>query len=384
MRARITGELIRRKGFTAVAVEADWPDAAVIDSRVRRRPVATGSEATFRRFPTWMWANREVADFVDWLRAHNDTVEDPHRQVSFSRARPVLAVHFARRGARLPRPGRPRRRSSGAGPLRLSDPLGARPGALRPRGADRRVHRVRGRRRRDADRPAASTARADRPRRRHVLRRGAERARRRQRRALLPGHVPRVGRLVEPARPAHVRDAAGRARPPRPGHQGRGVGAQLPHRGRLGDRDGRTRRAQRRPALSARVRRRRVPGRLRHRRRHGGRGVGLGWPDGTQGGAPVAPPELRAAVPRQRDPGDAARPARARPTRGPRRARRSPPGTGHRGDLPARDRAAEPLLPGRLPDQFDEYVWFDRTGAVDPLPARASGEELPDTYPFGV
>jgi protein-L-isoaspartate(D-aspartate) O-methyltransferase len=72
MRARITRELIARRGFSFVAVEADWPDAARIDEYVlgdaRRSNVAF---TPFERFPTWMWRNQEVHDFVDWLRAYN-------------------------------------------------------------------------------------------------------------------------------------------------------------------------------------------------------------------------------------------------------------------------------------------------------------------------
>ncbi len=83
MRERITRELIEHKGFTVVAAEADWPDAARLDAYVRHRP-ATGRDVdAFSRFPTWMWRNREVAAFMEWLRVHNDTVEDPTRQVSF-------------------------------------------------------------------------------------------------------------------------------------------------------------------------------------------------------------------------------------------------------------------------------------------------------------
>jgi erythromycin esterase-like protein len=69
-RAAITRRLIERHGFTMVAVEADWPDAAVIDRHVRQRP-AGELEPPFQRFPTWMWRNREFYDFVGWLRAHN-------------------------------------------------------------------------------------------------------------------------------------------------------------------------------------------------------------------------------------------------------------------------------------------------------------------------
>lgn len=73
-RAAITQRLIERCGFNIVAVEADWPDAARIDRYVRYRPHAPSEEAAFIRFPTWMWRNREVHDFVDWLRQHNSTV----------------------------------------------------------------------------------------------------------------------------------------------------------------------------------------------------------------------------------------------------------------------------------------------------------------------
>jgi erythromycin esterase-like protein/predicted phosphoribosyltransferase len=74
-RARMTRWLIRDKGFCAVAVEADWPDAYRVNRYVRGRSTdATGEEALrgFERFPTWMWRNTEVLDFVGWLREHND------------------------------------------------------------------------------------------------------------------------------------------------------------------------------------------------------------------------------------------------------------------------------------------------------------------------
>lgn len=71
-RAAITRRLVERHGFTIVAVEADWPDAAVIDREVRDLPAAAGAEPPFRRFPTWMWRNTDVAAFLDWLRDWND------------------------------------------------------------------------------------------------------------------------------------------------------------------------------------------------------------------------------------------------------------------------------------------------------------------------
>lgn len=77
-RARITKRLIREKGFTAVAVEADWPDAYRVNRYVQGRSQdADGRQALsdFRRFPVWMWRNREVLDFIEWLKASNDRLE---------------------------------------------------------------------------------------------------------------------------------------------------------------------------------------------------------------------------------------------------------------------------------------------------------------------
>lgn len=57
--------------MTVVAVEADWPDAAVIDRHVRHRPVAEAAEPLFRRLPTWMWRNAQVDAFLRWLTDWN-------------------------------------------------------------------------------------------------------------------------------------------------------------------------------------------------------------------------------------------------------------------------------------------------------------------------
>jgi protein-L-isoaspartate(D-aspartate) O-methyltransferase len=75
MRERITRELIVKKGFRFVAVEADWPDAARVDHYVRHFQYPPSEWTAFARFPTWMWRNTEVRDFVSWLRKHNGTVE---------------------------------------------------------------------------------------------------------------------------------------------------------------------------------------------------------------------------------------------------------------------------------------------------------------------
>ncbi|MDP9365596.1 MAG: erythromycin esterase family protein [Chloroflexota bacterium] len=80
-RAELTKRLIAEQGFSAVAVEADWPDAARVDRYVRGGGGAAATDDSaeaalgdFVRFPRWMWRNTVVRDFVAWLRAHNDAL----------------------------------------------------------------------------------------------------------------------------------------------------------------------------------------------------------------------------------------------------------------------------------------------------------------------
>jgi erythromycin esterase-like protein len=85
-RARITRRLIDELGFSVVAVEGDWPDAY----RVNRYVMGMSSDESaddalggFRRFPTWMWRNRDVLGFVQWLRARNDAQNHPAAKARF-------------------------------------------------------------------------------------------------------------------------------------------------------------------------------------------------------------------------------------------------------------------------------------------------------------
>src|SRR5205814_6624613 len=72
-----------RRGFQFVAVEADWPDAARVDSYVLGEKPRGPDFTPFARFPTWMWRNEEVEGFVEWLRAFNAERADPRARVGF-------------------------------------------------------------------------------------------------------------------------------------------------------------------------------------------------------------------------------------------------------------------------------------------------------------
>ena len=115
-RALLTKRLIEEKGFTAVAVEADWPDAYRANRWVHGAeddPDAERALAGFERFPTWMWRNADVLDFVGWLRAYNERAERPAAFYGL----PLQPLSLDRGRGRLSRRGRPAGRGARAAAL---------------------------------------------------------------------------------------------------------------------------------------------------------------------------------------------------------------------------------------------------------------------------
>lgn len=86
IRAEITRRLIAEHGFSVVAVEADWPDAYRVDRFVRGRSDDRDAEMAlsgFERFPTWMWRNTDIVDFITWLRVYNEGSGKARNSVGF-------------------------------------------------------------------------------------------------------------------------------------------------------------------------------------------------------------------------------------------------------------------------------------------------------------
>lgn len=75
-RAAVTRHLVEKHGFSIVAVEADWPDAGAIDRFIRDRPSLDGQAEPFARFPRWMWRNPEIAELARWLRDRNRGLDE--------------------------------------------------------------------------------------------------------------------------------------------------------------------------------------------------------------------------------------------------------------------------------------------------------------------
>jgi erythromycin esterase-like protein len=86
MRADICRHLIVEKGFDAIAVEADWPDALRVSRFVQLASsdqTADQALAGFQRFPQWMWRNTEIVELVYWLRMHNSQIPQPESRTGF-------------------------------------------------------------------------------------------------------------------------------------------------------------------------------------------------------------------------------------------------------------------------------------------------------------
>ncbi|MCD6251972.1 MAG: protein-L-isoaspartate(D-aspartate) O-methyltransferase [Psychrobacter sp.] len=84
MRARITKELIEKKGFTIVTAEADWPDAAHINRYIQGQQQKSALQnKPFSRFPTWMWANQSTLELTHWLHDYNNKTKSSEQKVGF-------------------------------------------------------------------------------------------------------------------------------------------------------------------------------------------------------------------------------------------------------------------------------------------------------------
>lgn len=75
LRAELTKRLIKEKGFSVIAVEGDWPSCQHINRYIKN--IGTPNKdikevlQAFNRWPTWMWANEEISELVDWLKSFN-------------------------------------------------------------------------------------------------------------------------------------------------------------------------------------------------------------------------------------------------------------------------------------------------------------------------
>jgi protein-L-isoaspartate(D-aspartate) O-methyltransferase len=223
-RAAITRRLIEEHGFTIVAVEADWPDAASVDRYVRGRPRREGEESPFQRFPTWMWRNTDVDAFIQWLKRRNDSL--PQEQDGRAFTGSISTISAARSAP-----------SSIIWTMSIRKRLRLRASATAAFSLMRKTRRaMAGWRSRAASRNASSrscrcfascsrSARNMSARRRRISRRRGQCPARQECGGLLPPHVSWRRGELESARHAHVRNALPAPGGEGAGREGRGLGA---------------------------------------------------------------------------------------------------------------------------------------------------------------
>ncbi|MFL6380729.1 MAG: erythromycin esterase family protein, partial [Nitrososphaeraceae archaeon] len=91
-RTEITKRLISEQKFSFIAVEGDWPDCYNVNRYVKGMSKSEGNDSinsnsssaydvlfAFNRWPTWMWANREIVDLIEWLRKYNERLPEEQK-----------------------------------------------------------------------------------------------------------------------------------------------------------------------------------------------------------------------------------------------------------------------------------------------------------------
>jgi protein-L-isoaspartate(D-aspartate) O-methyltransferase len=351
-RAAITAMLVAKHGFNIVAVEADWPDAAVFDAYVRGLPRPKVPKAAFTRFPHWMWRNGEVATFLNRLKAINEEIGDPDRKCGF------YGLDVYSLGASI---------EAVLAYLDKIDPEAAaiareRYGCLTPWRADpvRYGRMALSRGYAVCEKPVAEALLDVLKKRLDYLFKDGEAFFDAEQNARIVAAADEYYRrlcdlFVEPALRSAYFDARAVF------HRGPDllrVGAQLLSARRFTKwaRSGASTHVLARAAGEGRV------DRLRHRLRHGRRGFRLERPHGDQARAPGARRFLRRPLARGEHPGVLPRDGSWPKGAHPRRACRAAARARYRRDLPARDRAPVTLFPGRIvaPIRCLDLVYRDR------------------------
>ena len=85
-RCQLSKKLIEEKGFNAIVIEGDWPDSYRVNDFVKGQSSDSNAYAAlegFQRFPTWMWRNDEVCEFLNWLKIFNEKAVEASGMIGF-------------------------------------------------------------------------------------------------------------------------------------------------------------------------------------------------------------------------------------------------------------------------------------------------------------
>lgn len=86
IRSELSKRLIVEKGFTFIAVEGDWPACLQINRYIKGydKHIKSARDALKKvnRWPTWMWANEEMLELIEWLKKYNSK-QPENKKVGF-------------------------------------------------------------------------------------------------------------------------------------------------------------------------------------------------------------------------------------------------------------------------------------------------------------
>ncbi len=83
-RINISKRLITEHNFTLIAIEGNWPHVNRLNQYIQSRVSITAMQVmeSFTQYPDWLWNNKEMLDFIQWLREHNRHIEEGDHTVS--------------------------------------------------------------------------------------------------------------------------------------------------------------------------------------------------------------------------------------------------------------------------------------------------------------
>ena len=83
-RIEISKQLIQQKAFRLIAIEGSWPQVNVLNEYIQSRMSESAIQVieVFNQYPDWVWKNREILEFIRWLREHNNRIENSNLKVS--------------------------------------------------------------------------------------------------------------------------------------------------------------------------------------------------------------------------------------------------------------------------------------------------------------
>ncbi len=83
-RMNISKRLIEEKKFRLISIEGSWPSVYLLNQYIHSRIPQNAIQVleVFNEYPEWVWNNKEMRDFIRWLKEYNSRAEHSNQRVS--------------------------------------------------------------------------------------------------------------------------------------------------------------------------------------------------------------------------------------------------------------------------------------------------------------